>query len=230
MRKLRFLKRKDTLFPYCYLALEEHFETEADFANWYEGLGTDEKKDTFLKVGSYYLALVKNGDWHVNMPDSNEVIEYFTNTFKLIAVFSLIESLSNYRHIEFYDYLKKRDTKTTFPLTADELDSKYHSYKEEYGSIRRCIAFFENLSDEKKTELVAKLESKDGNPSIVKFAQFLYTLRSEFVHRAELIHEISDVPVITVDNKSIVVCYLSMQDTMRFFEEGLLAWCNDRET
>lgn len=228
--KLKFLSKKDILFEYCYLALENHFESEEDFSFWYESIEGEVKKDTFLKVASYYLALVKSGDWHVDIPDSNEVIDYFTNTFKYIALFSLIESLSNYKHIEFYDYLKRKKSKTVFPLSEEDLEMKYRTYKEEYGAIKRCISFFDNLSQNKKRELLSKLHSPDGDPSIEKFAKYLYGLRSEFVHQTKLIHEMAEAPVFSKNKKKIVVCYLSMADAMNFFEEGLLAWCDNKQT
>ena len=162
------------------------------------------------------------------MPGSNEVIDYFTNTFKYIALFSLIESLSSYKHIEFYDYLKMKKTKTVFPLSENDLEVKYRSYKEEYGAIKKCISFFKNLSPGKKNELVSKLYCREGEPTIENLAKYLYSLRSEFMHQAELIHEMSEAPVFSLNKKKVVVCYLSMSDAMNFFEEGLLAWCNDK--
>ena len=142
-----------------------------------------------------------------------------------MAIFALIESLSDYKHIEFYDYLMRKKSKIEFPITSKELDKKYFQYKEEFGSIKRCISFFKNLSIEKQKELIAKLQVKGSEPSIENFAKYLYQLRSEFVHRAELIHELSNAPLMEFNNKKLVICYLSMDDTMAFFEEGLIAWC-----
>jgi len=53
MSELKYIKKKDTLLPYCYLALKDHFESEDEFASWYEGISTDDKKNNLLKVASY---------------------------------------------------------------------------------------------------------------------------------------------------------------------------------
>jgi hypothetical protein len=63
MSDLKYLKRKETLFKYCYLAVKEHFESEDHFNKWFEGIGSDQKKNTFLKVASYYLALLLGLNW-----------------------------------------------------------------------------------------------------------------------------------------------------------------------
>lgn len=225
MKRLKYLNRKDTLFDYCYLAVKDHFKSKDDLNLWYANLASDEKRNAFLKVAPYYLALVKSGDWHVDIPDSNPVISYFTNTYKYITIISLIESLTTAKHIDFYDYLIRRRTKTKFPINKDELKKNHRLYKEEFGAFRRCVGFFKLLPKKRQLELVAKLEAKSGVPSIENFVKYLYRLRSEFVHQAELIHEMSGSPTFSYDGKNIVVCYLSITDAMEFFEEGLLAWC-----
>ena len=230
MSDLKYLGRKNTLFKYCYLALHDHFKSEQDFNTWYERIESDEKKNIFLKVASYYLALVKNGDWHVSIPNAQPIVEYFTNTFKYVAIFSLIESLSNLHHIDFYQYLERKETQATFPISRDELKRKYGLYKQDYGALRRCIGFFRNLTNERQHDLVSKLEVKNTEASIESFAKYLYTLRSRFVHEAELIHQVSNHPWIGHEGKNLIVCILSIADAMQFFEEGLLAWGNKNET
>ena len=227
MNKLKYLHRKDTLFDYCYLAVEDHFKSRDDLNLWYENLSSDEKRNAFLKVASYYLALVKKGNWHVDIPDSNPVIGYFTNTYKYIAIISLIESLTTAKHVDFYNFLIMKRTKTNFPINDQELKEKYRLYNEEFGAFRRCVGFFNLLPKKRQKELVGKLEVKGGTPSIENFVKYLYRLRSEFVHQAELIHEMSGTPTIEYDGKNFVVCYLSITDVMEFFEEGLLAWCQN---
>lgn len=141
MSEFKYIDRKDVLLPYCYLALQTHFESEQELASWYEQIETDKKKNPFLKAASYYLTLVKSGDWHVDIPNSEPVVDYFTNTFKYVAIFSLIESLSNLHFIDFYQYLKRRKTQANYPLTEEALYNHYEQYKKEYGSIRKCVEF-----------------------------------------------------------------------------------------
>jgi hypothetical protein len=225
MSELKYIKQKNTLLPYCFLALKGHFESEEEFVSWYEQIPSEGKKNKFLKVASYYLALVKSGDWHVDIPGSQPVVEYFTNTFKYIAIFSLIESLSELHHIDFYQYLGRKETKTEFPLTKQSLDKHYQGYKEEYGAIRRCIEFFENLSPERKRLLVSKLKVNRQQGSIEELAKYLYRIRSRFVHEAEFTHQASGSTWMGYDGNKLIVCSLSITDAMQFFEEGLLVWC-----
>jgi hypothetical protein len=230
MSDLKYLGRKDTLLKYCYLALRDHFKSDEDFNIWYERIESDKKKNTLLKVAPYYLALVKSGDWHVSIPNAQSVVEYFTNTFKYIAIFSLIESLSDLRHIDFYQYLERKETQTLFPISKDELKRKYDLYKQDYGAIQHCVGFFRNLSNERQQALVSKLEVKNTEASIEHLAKYLYGLRSRFVHDAELIHQVSNHTWLGFEGKKLVICSLSIADAMQFFEEGLLAWCNKSET
>jgi hypothetical protein len=55
---------------YAAKALGSQFPDTAAFDAFY-GLLTDEEKDEFLRVGSSYLFLVKQGDWHVAVEGSN---------------------------------------------------------------------------------------------------------------------------------------------------------------
>lgn len=226
--KYIYLENENILFRYAYLALKDHFKSEDDFKEWFENLGSDKKRDTLLKIAPYHLALVKNGDWKIQIPDSNEVIDYFTNTYKFIAIFSFIESLSEENHIDFYQYLIRKKTKTKFPISKNEFDTHYKEYKAEFGAIKRCISFFENLSKERQRDLVSKLKVDSKNiASIENFAKHLYGLRSKFVHEAKLIHHLSDSTFLSVERNKSIRCSLTMDDTIQFFEEGLLAWCDE---
>lgn len=225
MAKLSYLRRKNVLFNYCYLAVQDHFDSVETLENWFSQLPSDEKRDAFLKVAPYYLALVKMGDWVVNIPDSNPIIGYFTNTFKYIALMSLIESLTDRSFVDFYSYLVRKTTGTVFPLDKSEITEMYRAYNDEFGSIRRCIDFFKGLPQARQNALVKKLDARGENPTIENFVKFLYKIRSEFVHRAELVHEISGGPTVSRFENKLVICSLSMEDAMEFFEEGLIAWC-----
>lgn len=222
---LKFIGRFDTLFPYCYLAVEEHFESIAELKSWFDALESDTKRNVFLKVASYYVALVKKGDWHVDTEEMKGVIEYFTNTFKYIAIMSLIESLTDTKHIDFFQYLIQKQSKTEFPITKDGLEGKYREYKDEHGSIQQCIGFFKALPGARQRDLIGKLEALDIEPTIENFVRYLYQLRSEFVHEAELIHELSNTSTFSNFGNKVLLCNLNIKDAMEFFEEGLIIWC-----
>jgi hypothetical protein len=59
---------------YAASAFASQFPNVGEFKRFYDAL-TDEEKDEFLRIGSSYLFLVKEGDWHVYVPGSNPVID-----------------------------------------------------------------------------------------------------------------------------------------------------------
>ncbi len=94
MNDLRYLKAKDTFLDRAYLALKNHFASRDDFDKYFDAIKRDEQKDLFLRTSLFYVLLVKCGDWVVDVPGSDKVVDYLTNTYKFVTIFSLIESLS----------------------------------------------------------------------------------------------------------------------------------------
>lgn len=190
-RHLPYLRRASYMRDYAALAFESQFPGRIAFDVFYEGL-SDSEKDEFLRVGSTYLFLVKKGDWHVDVDGSNPVIDYLTNSFKLVSIFSLIESLSAEKHQDFYEWLSHAG-EAIYPIKDKGALRKLHEqYKLTFGSIRRCVAFFEGLPAERRKQLQGTLVVKGERAKSVKeVAQFLYNLRSKFVHEGEFVLDIS---------------------------------------
>ncbi len=226
-KHLRYLNKKDYL-DYAYRALQDHFPARNNFNSFYNEIKTDEKKDKFLKTASFYLFLVKRGDWHVDLDGLDKVVDYLTNSYKYIAIFSLIESLSDKEHIDFYKYLTDKKSQVEFPIeNKKKLEGYYKNYNKEYGSIRRCVSFFKSLDEDVQNELITKLQIREKDLSkkdlkIEDLAKYLYDLRSTFMHNADLILQISKGTTITSDERKIAICSLSINDTMNFFEKGLI--------
>lgn len=211
---------------YAASALRSQFRDAAAFDAFYAAL-TDEKKDEFLRVGSSYLFLVMQGDWHVDVEDSNPVIDYFTNSFKLVSLFSLIESLSSEKHQDFYEWLGHVGDEI-YPIVGKAALKQLHErYKATFGSIRRCVAFFERLSSRQQVELCNSIQI-DGAPvkSVKDVALFLYNLRSKFVHEGEFVLDIANVPVMSRHKKANTLTALSMPKLLEAFEEGVIAYFN----
>jgi hypothetical protein len=224
VKDLRYLEAKTTFLEYAYLALGEQFSSHDNFINYFNAIKTDKMKNLFLQTAAFYLFLVKWGDWVVDVPGSDKVIDYLTNTYKHIAIFSLIESLSQEKFVDFYTFLIRRKSRVDFPrINKNKLNEHFSRYKDDFGSIRHCISFFKTLSAEKQRELIARLEVKETDPTIENLAKSLYEMRSRFVHEAQLILHISEEMSIGHQGKKLIVCNLSIKDAMRFFEEGLLA-------
>jgi hypothetical protein len=132
---------------------------------------------------------VKQGEWHVKSRDQTQWLIYLSTSFKLVALFSLIESLSEEKHQDFYGWLSTEAPMGTFPI-ADKckLATLNENYTAAYGSIRRCVSFFERLPSPQKETLCNAIKI-DRKPlaSIKQVAQFLYELRSKFVHECDLV-------------------------------------------
>lgn len=223
---LTHLRREALLKPYAYSAFMSQFGDPKSFEGFYGSLHDPKAKNDFLRVASSYLFLVKQGDWHIQIEGFNPVIDYYTNSFKLVALFALIESLSEEEHLDFYEWLSKRADKVTFPISdRAALQALYKEYKESFGSIRRCISFFDRLPSNRKTALrnALKIDKKPA-ASIRRVAEFLYNLRSQFVHEGEFVLDIANVSVVSMHKKSLVCAELSMAVLLSTFEEGVVAY------
>lgn len=210
----------------AYMALRSHFLDRASFDEFYKSVEASKKIDVFHRVTNLYLFLVKRGDWHISVKGYDPIIDYFTNTFKLVALFSLIESLTELTYQDFYKWLSGQDQSIIFPISSkSRLSDLYDEYKKSFGSIRRCINFFERLPDQQKNKLCQSIQV-DGTPiaSIKKLAQFLYKLRSKFVHEARLVLYISDSPIFHLKEKGINLSSLSIDILLDAFEEGVIAY------
>ena len=160
----RYIANEPTFKRHAYAALKSRFRDEAAFEDFYASLDTPQLKDEFLHVATFYLFLVKQGEWHVTVEGSAPVVDYFSTSFKVGALFALIESLSDETHQDFYEWLCSRDPETTFPIRdLAALTKLYEDYKESYGSIRRCVAFFSRLSPERQQALCRSIK-KDKKP------------------------------------------------------------------
>jgi hypothetical protein len=228
-KDLRYLDAKDKFLEYAFLAIGHHFDSRADFNRYFNSIDDDVRKSLFLRTASFYLFLVKRGDWIVDVPCSDRVVDYLTNTYKYVGIFSLIESLSDEKFIDFYQFLLRRKSEVQFPITdKDSLAQFYERYKSDYGSIKKCIAFFRALSPDRQDALISRLEVRGAEPSIEGLAKFLYELRSKFVHEAELVHHMTDGTSISFKGQNTIICKLSIGDALTFFEEGLIEHFMDK--
>ena len=138
----------------AFMAIGSRFPNERSFDEFYEEIAAHGKIDELHRVTNFYLFLIKRGDWHIDVEGFDPVIDYFTHSFKIVALFSLIESLTTLKHQDFYQWLLSNDRIETFPISSkSDLDRLYNEYKKTFGSIRRCIDFFRRLPDEHKTKL-----------------------------------------------------------------------------
>ena len=190
-----------------------------------------ETKDKFLRAATFYLFFVKGGDWRVSIERSNPVIDYLTNSFKIVALFSLIESLSDKQYMDFYKWLCNGIGESDFPIVDRAVLSNFNEkYKEEYGSIRRCKSFFENLPASSQEALCSAINI-GGKPlvSVKKVVEFLYNARSKFVHNAEFVLEVGSSTNLSEKQNKVIQSNLSMDVLLASVEEGILAYFNRKE-
>lgn len=218
----RYLKNEAAFKIDAYAVLKTHFGGRRAFNQYYDGISKAKLND-FLRVCSSYRYLAKHGDWKIKVRPYNSVIGYLTNTYKLIAVFSLIESLSDLDHLDFYQWLTAKSRVQVFPIEDKaKLENHYREYKMEYGAIRRCVAFFLGLPlDEQKLLCGSISVNMQLTAEIKKLAQFLYNLRSGFVHKAEFAHEL-DGPVFVIKKAGLVESKLTIGHILRAFERGVI--------
>jgi len=225
LKDYRYLDDRDKFLEYSLQALQDQFSTRDELVSFFENIENDDQKNLFLKTASFYLFLVKNGDWLVDISGSDKRVDYLTDTYKYIAIFSLIESLQDKEFMDFYSFLVRRKTNVEFPINdKKELGQWYRKYKQEFGSIHQSVQFFKSLSAQKKADLIKNLEVKNAKPTIENLSKYLYNLRSKFVHEAELVVNISGRTTISRYGKKFVICKLSLRNLMKYFEEGLIIY------
>ncbi len=151
VKDLKYLRYKEEFLEHSYLALSSQFSSKEELVTFFDSIKGDEQKNQFLETSSFYLFLVKRGSWVVDVPKSEVQIGYLTETYQYIALFSLIESLNNSKHMDFFSFLKRKKSEIEFPIIDEEkLEIYYRKYKEEFGSIQQSVTFFKSLEGQEK--------------------------------------------------------------------------------
>lgn len=224
----RYVKNEAAYLSIAESALADRFKTASDFHSFYEGISTLDRKNLLLRTTSFYYYLIKKGDWLVSAPDCDPVIDYFTNSYKIVGLFALIESLSDDSHEDFHAWLTNDARAPMFPINSAEELSEFHSkYKATFGSIRRCVSFFGRLPPARQKELCGAVRM-DHKPmaSIKKLAEYLYDIRSKFVHQADLVLQMSG-STYHLGHKKLIHTQLTMPLLFSAFEEGLVAYFSE---
>lgn len=208
-----------------YEALSSQFKDNDEFEAFYSNLKNDHVKDDFLRVGSAYLFFVKSGDWHVNVERSNPVIDYFTNSFKLVSTLSIAEGLNNKKHIDFFQWLNKRKNQHRFPIDDKiQLKNHYELYKKEYGSIHNVKDFFNNLSGKTKAHLCSFVTvNRKEVENIEELIKLIYQARSNFAHSTQHTLEFSNgLHFGGTEDKKIVWKSFKFEYLLAAVEEGIV--------
>jgi len=218
----RYVRNEDKYKVDAYAVLRSHFGNRRKFEEFYAAI-LENRRNEFLRVCATYRYLAKHGDWKIRVRGFNPVIGYLTNSYKLVAIFSIIESLSDLDHLDFYQWLTARSRKGIFPIQDRKtLDALYREYKSSYGATRRCIKFFSRLPIEEQRNLCGSITvEKKPTTEIKRLAEFLYNLRSGFVHKAEFAHEIGG-PALVVTRQGLVRSTMTVDSIFHAFEVGVI--------
>lgn len=225
-RRLKYLKDSEAYLKHVNSVWGKYFAVPIDLNIFFDKIGTDEEKDLFLRVGSFYRFLVVEGKYQFSKSIWNSGMSYIDDSYKYIAIFSLIEALdSPGGYIDFYQWLHRNkkdinlDLETPFFL---KIDNAYKKYKSKYGAINAAVQFFSRLDKEDKLFIQKSLKVKGKQGSLKQLSQFLYDIRSQFVHQANLVLNFGDIISVGRQKKKIIVVNMSIKDMCWLFEHGFL--------
>ncbi len=221
----RYIRNETAFLEYSRESLGHRFVSDSDFDHFYTLFPDNESKNEFLRVASFYLFLVKNGNWVNTVGTEDSVTDYLTNSYKLVGIFSLIESLSEQEHQDFFRWLCSYSKKNnSFPIESRSvLDALFTMYNTDHGATNFCVAFFERLPEDQQAMLRRKIQVRGKSVSTVKRAvQVLYGLRSRFVHEGNLLVQLSDRPMASIIKKKGHLFNLDISEIVALFEHALV--------
>jgi hypothetical protein len=224
MPDMRYFDAKDKFLAYCWEVFSEYFASEGDFRAQFENIPSDAKKNTFLKLTSFYKFLVRDGKFTTKVDGEDRYEDYLDHTYKFIAIMSFIEAMSPIPYRDFYEWLNARKRRPeVFPIrTPEELAALYEQYKLVHGASRKAEDFFGSLDDRAHTFLASRISVSGSARPPSALAKLLYQVRSEFVHRARLIVEFVSGGMFSTRGGRRVYSDISFNDLALLFEDGLL--------
>jgi hypothetical protein len=230
---MRFIENEDKFLEYSWSVYERYFTDRASFLDKYNRINSPEKKNRFLRLTSYYLFFVIDGSYSSSKYDS-ENLAFVDQTYKFIAIVALIESIYDRNdYIDFYQWMMKNKKNELFPINSPrEATNLYAQYKEEHGNTLNMVRFFQSLDDSIKSFIQRSIivldnsggtgELEEKEESIEVLSKLLYQIRSDFIHKAELILEFDSFTVLSVRSGKPIDCSIELKHLCRIFESGLL--------
>ncbi len=225
-QQLKYLKYSDAYLKHVISIWGKYFRTQKALREFFDLLSTDQEKDLFLRVGSFYRFLVIEGKYKFKKSKWNGGMSYIDDTYKYIALFSLIEALDfPGAYVDFYQWLNRNKKEIEDDPEAQFfslLDDAYKKYKSEYGANNAAVLFFSRLDQEDQEFIQKSLRIKGKQRSLKQLAQFLYDIRSQFVHQAHLVLNFGDTISVGRQKGKIITSNMSITDICSLFEHGFL--------
>jgi hypothetical protein len=233
MRSMRFIQNEEKFLEYSWSVFQAYFNDQDSFIEKYNRIESPEKKNWFLRLASYYLFFVIDGNYSSPKYDVED-LAFVDQTYKFIAIIALIESVyDKNNYIDFYQWIMRNRKKGLFPINDEgAAETLYAAYKEEHGNTQNLVRFFQSLDDSIKSFIQRSLvvlddprktgELEEKEESIEALAKLLYQIRSDYIHSAELILEFDPAVVLSVRGKKPISCSIELKHVCRIFESGLL--------
>lgn len=232
----RYLNNEDKFKNWAFDTFTSQFNSQEEFERFYRNIPNDDLKEKFLKIASLYKFLIQDGVYVVSYDDNPPTrIDYLDNSYKFIALISLIEHLMGKEDfVDFYAWINKNHNRNQV-IDEESLKSLYEAYKEQHGCIKKFTTFFqEYLSAQTQKGVCEKVSSylktneglKDREPYVIeKIAQELYQIRSDFIHNAELVVKLDEGRMLfRKSTKIFEIMSINMIDMKNIFKEGFISY------
>lgn len=221
----RYLKNAEHFLDLLGSVWTRHLQSDDELRLLFEEIETEEEKDLFLRIGAFYRYLVVEGSFRFANKELNEGMSYIDDTYKYVAIFSLIEALETPpEYKDFYKWIQsKKDAK--LPLNKKPIsvfDDMYKEYKKYYGSVQAAVRFFDRLDREDQAYIENKMKINGTNSSVKQLSKLLYDMRSKFAHEARFILGFGSATSIGTHNENVLTNKLTMDDLRMLFEHGFL--------
>ena len=225
-KQLKYLYDSEAYLKHVISIWGKYFPNHQILRGFFSEIDSDQEKDLFLRIGSFYRFLVVEGKYQFEKSEWNSGMSYIDDSYKYIALFSLIEALDSPRgYIDFYQWLHRNKKEIEFGSDTqffNILDETYKKYKSEYGTTNAAVQFFSRLDEDDHEFIQDSLQIKGKKRSIKQLSQFLYDIRSQFVHQANLVLNFGDIISVGRQKKQIIIINMSIKDLCRLFEHGFL--------
>jgi hypothetical protein len=225
MPDMRYFHAEEEFLTYSWQVYQSYYSSKDTFLSQYQNIATDEQKNLFLMLVSFYKFLVRDGEYRLKEDDEFSYVDYLDETYKFISLMSLIEAMfSDEKFVDFYQWLTMKERRTqVFPISnPTELENYYREYKDKFGAAKKAIKFFQELDDSAKNFLAARMKIDEAYKPTEIVAQKLYSIRSEFVHEARLILEFNEGRMFSIRNGKEVDSILSLNHLQLIIEHGIL--------
>jgi len=224
--QLKYLGDSDAYLKHVISIWGKYFSTKKVLRGFFDQITSDQEKDLFLRVGSFYRFLVIEGKHQFKKSIWNSGMSYIDDTYKYIAIFSLIEALDTpSAYVDFYQWLhrnKKEIEDSPETQLFSLLDGAYKRYKSEHGATNAAVLFFSRLDQEDQEFIQKSLKIKGKQRSLKQLSQFLYDIRSQFVHQAHLVLNFGNTISVGRRKGKIITSNMSIADLCSLFEHGFL--------